>query len=431
MHGQILIKNQRDRQALADRKLKAKRKLYQESREGAKVQTKDYENGTRGYITKTLLMQGAIPKYSFRAFTSKRWYYDMIKQMSNEGLLRESVRNGYRFIVFDDFERGRTATKGTYPPAYVNYFYNYINTETGDIRKIYSSKKEDSRRMYEITFMRPFMYNAGVGTLLEDRDLPHKISQLPLVTPTYYTSIEFKRMITRAESKEDIDLTKDQKKAKSILRSRISGLLFSQGGMYLTYDIQDHLIEWYSGLERRMAVKGEDFVKEKAPDEYKNEKMDVIVYAKDLSIIERVVNNDRKKIMQKFIYIDYAFPHFYMLPLTIEGVWHTHEMTNPKWQVESFKRIGLEYEDVKRAETSGVVCDAYKSDLFILNMTIPDFGKIKQFANASHVRKSKGQFKVYCYSYQEPLAKSLMGDSCDIEIVPQPKYEREVKKNAR
>lgn len=429
MHGQILIKNQKERQALAEKKLKAKRKLYQERTEGQKTVTKDYESGARGYIVKTLLMQGMIPKYSFRCFTLKPRYYDMIKQMTNEGLIREIVRNGYRFIVFDDFEKWKSRANGTYPPTYVNYFYNYINTETGEIRRIYSGRKEDVRRLYEITFMRPFMYNAGLYTLIEERDLPHKLTQFSLELPLYYSSIEFKRMVQMSEQKTDTDLNKDQKKAKSILRSRISGLIFSRGGAYLVYNIQDHFIEWYTGLEKRMATKGEDFIKEKAPDEYKSMKMDVIVYTKDTDIISKVVLNDRKKIMQKFIYIDYAFNHFYMLPLSIEGVWHTHEMTLTNWQIESHKRIGLDYEDIKRAESSGIVCDAYKDGKFILNMTIPDFCKIKQFANASHTRNSKSEFVVYCYPYQEALAKSLMEDTCKIITVNQPVFERVTKVN--
>ncbi|MBR5355337.1 MAG: hypothetical protein IK121_00275, partial [Lachnospiraceae bacterium] len=110
MHGQILIKNQRNQQQMMERKLKAKRKLYEEKTDKKRTRQKDYEEGARGYIVKTLLMQGAIPKYAFRSFSTKPRYYDMLKQMSNEGLVRESVRNGFRFIVFDDFENGRQKT---------------------------------------------------------------------------------------------------------------------------------------------------------------------------------------------------------------------------------------------------------------------------------------------------------------------------------
>ena len=104
-------------------------------------------------------------------------------------------------------------------------------------------------------------------------------------------------------------------------------------------------------------------------------------------------------------------------------------MTQANWQIDSHKRLGLTYEDIKRAESSGIVCDAYKDKLFILNMCIPDFCKIKQFANACRLRKKKDDFLCYCYPYQEQLAQNLLGDFCNIKTVPQPKYEREVKAN--
>ncbi len=429
MHGQKLIQLQQDRQRLAEKKLKAKRKLYKEKTKNAKVQIKDYDKSARGYIIKTLLIQGAIPKYAFRCFSVKPRYYDMIRQMTCEGLIKENVRCGYRFIVFDDFEKSKTNAKGTYPPDYVNYFYNYINTDTGEIRKLYSSKKADIVRLYETTFMRPFMYNAGIKTLLEERPPAHKVTQLNLDFPIYYSSTEFKRMVTKVEQTNDIDLTKEQKKAKSILNSRTTGLIFSKGGTYQIYDLQDHLIEWYSGLEKRMATKVEEYVKAKAPEESKEQKSDVIVYAKDTNTIRRIVENERKKIMQKFIYIDYSFNHFFILPLTVEGVWHTHEMTTDEWMINSHKRLNLTYDDIARADTCGVVCDAYKDGLYILNMTIPDFCKIKQFINASKVRKDKSKFLIYCYPYQEELAKLLCEDTCNIKVIEQPRYEREQKIN--
>lgn len=435
MHGYAKIGYAKKRERLMEKKLSAKREAYRKSK--ARDGTKRYGMSPRGYVLKTLLMQGSVPKYVFRLLPDKQRYYNSIKKMVLEGWAKEIVKEGYRFICLDNPSQWIEELPQDEFQDYINYYYNFVGCVNGEHSRLYSPDKQSIMRVYHTNYMRPYMSMSGIKTLLEERDEPYTPTAIKLVEPIFYSALEIKKWMW----------DEDEQLNKSTRDSRLSGVLFTTDESYLVYDIQDRFQKWYSYSEMRVAEKVKQFRKKKMEElkvdgdnpqkaeliKVKNKSRQakqVIVYYKGDDLALKILNNEKERTRGNtdmrvgYMYVDYNFSAFYIIPLSIEGIWHTHEMTLPNWRIESHKRVGLTYDDTLKAKDVGIVCDGYKDGVFILNYCIPDLIRLKQFKGACVNRKNSSLFKVYCYPYQKPFLEMVFKGKAKIIEVEQPTFDR-------
>lgn len=389
----------------------------------------------RNIILQLLLTQGAIPKEVFRLSPDKRKFQTASQIMQKMGMLKETHTPNGIVVTFDNFDKYETNLRDAFGELAVSYYIENRIKEMGDITRRVTGKRTNKtlqyltsqKRDYRLAYVRALMSYADVSSFITNRGILHIKRTFAGQKPFYLSPNDIRNEIETNEGYEELR-SKIANVRNAFYSSRNHGVVMSEGGNYIVYDIQRELMKWTSGIEKTFARQLGEFNKKCFND---NSPFFPLVLCNDTETIKRLIENDAKeRIMKNLMHVDGSINKtMYVTTLTPEGISHLKEMTKKDWINASNKRCGLTFEELKRKDESSISCTAVRivgdRQEFILNYCIPNLVDLKRFTIACNSNKDEGKsFTVYCYPYQRGLIEYLMWNNCEIREIVQTEQMR-------
>ena len=214
---------------------------------------KNYSKGTRQNIIKIIHMNGIFPTKGLAIMKTPMTYIRKIKEMVDEGIVEEHrVKAGtesHRIITMKNYEKNRPLYQDEIGDG---YYETYITYGQEAAKRCLYKKGGEPARIITNTETYMIMKEAGVKCDLLEKPSLYKNILLDDAN-AYYNSIEIKNY---TDYHDKVKINKDAfgNAMKSVISSRITGLLISKGGVYPTYHIGKSLADWKKGSEYKIKL---------------------------------------------------------------------------------------------------------------------------------------------------------------------------------
>lgn len=375
---------------------------------------KNYNKGTRLDIIKTLHMNAVIPNKALVVMDTPRTYKDKLREMEKEGLIEEyRVKNwnrSYRIYTLKDYEKNKS--------DYIEklgdgYYENYVMTGQQAARTCRSKTGSESMRIISAASTYIMMKQAGVKCDPNTKPNLYRNELLDECGSVYYTSREVKGY---TDYHDDIKNNTDEMgdAMKQVISSRMTGLLLSDGGAYPIYHLGYSLSNWQRGGELKIKVHMDYMLGSKMsnPKSCDYSILTLEDYASLARVITPLTDNDEKNI-NAFRILDTAYKRIYAVPYSLEGRKMIEIMTIRDWEYK-FKSLFLKNYEWRDVERTGIPCDGYTDDKYVLLFCIPDLKKLRLFKTYAARIGDKNRFAVLCFDFQEEMVAKACGSHCRI-----------------
>lgn len=364
----------------------------------------DYTKGTRSKLMGLLMYVGILPANSLalinlqeRTVRRKAYY------MEKEGALKkERLWPGewaYRISKMPRDEVELIDLQDTFPILYERFRENYSKM----VRRAKGwTWKGDPLRMVRNAETVMFM------DLLPIAYLPEKKAPIneTFAGNVFYTASELK------EYEKPVNSSKTG-------YSRASGVMFTNGGTYVTYDYADNLIEFQNGQESSMRYLA---MRASVMHGMNSEVSAIALYRSD-ELLQQLITREKYYASTQYV-LDKLYKGVYALPLTREGQELAAYMCVAGWEEAIMETFGV----VKDWGNSGMTDDQYYSDgeisvkendeikkKYVFVFGIPN---IKRFTNfILHVNECDhpDRFAVRCFDFQYEVVKAVTGNKITIQ----------------
>ncbi len=383
-----------------------------------KKSTRIIKSGKRIEILKTLYANGVLPYKSLKLYNGETGLTQRkVKEMEKDGeIVRYGTGKDSVITLKNGWKEGTLHWKN-------NAFIVRREMLQEEMCKCLSEGGTRLNRFSKRAELNLMMHLAGVGAYPDEKPEMNDISHKTL-DAFYYNADEVKDAICY------LDDVKEEDGKKQTTISRLAGLEISQGGIYATYSLGNKLIEWNRYGEVRMKELVKRTLGEWNPKIIEQNPINCIIFADDYKLFERVILNElstypayNTKIL---LNIDFAYDHMYALPTDKNGIALLEEMKKKDW-LKDMRHILLGNHTPPPIGTQ-VVCDALEDDKYILMFTSCDISRLKSFIKRARMAEAPEKFIVYCFSFQTPLIKRLVGDYVTIGEIELDDYKEEVRK---
>lgn len=369
----------------------------------AEIMRKNHESGIRKIIVEVVMMTGCLPKHSLALLKARGYQLASlqrkVKEMEQEEILREykgpKYRSGierYWGYTLNWTEKVQDVLTCSVDSKLVEHFKT---NSSSDGYRLASNSSEYTERLKVVKNAESLEFFYGINF----RAIIHEISRtLDTDENTYYTSKIFKISGTQ-------NLTSDVDKKKNISGTRMNGMVMSQGGNMLVYNLDKRYMGTFSITgETKAVVYGNRILAEK------NKQIDgALLLAKDESLYEAILVPPSKYFQTRISGLENVYEHIYALALNETGQKMMRIMSARGWQTKLYSMI-LKPEMMK-SKKGAVECDGYNAstDQYIFVYCVPDIKRFKKFLRIAEIDNNRDKYLVYCFDMQKDTVIKVVG----------------------
>ena len=360
-------------------------------------------DGTLAYrILEHTAICGELPAYLLSELPySPNYVNNVVHYLKRNKLLRTYYRDrvrGYRLTAIS-----KQILLATNPDRFTIFLTG--NVETNLVKSDLSRRK----RLHNIAGCLLFMENGHVA-IFQDRKpvvFESDVRKLPpMQQSAFYTSREIKNM------GDD---------AIKISGSRMSGVLLTPCGVYITYNCCNGLLKLdYRYEQRTKTLITNSICYERFPNQYYPDQVCGLMLGKDLSVFMQIIRSADSKV-RSFFLLDGSFEHFYYLTSDRFGIALLKLLTDSLKQ-ETLEQI-LQQDLLAPDPEYPIQHDAFDTAgnpvLFGYFMDIP---RINRFYMGLRLYGKSGT--IICFDFQRDTLSCLFGSLAQIQAISFEKFER-------
>ena len=327
-----------------------------------------------------------------------------VKRLKRDKLIRSFYRDGLRGL------RLTSTAKKLLLTAYPIWFQPTLtgNTETNYL------KSEITRRLrlHRMAEMLLVMNNTGISTFPWEKPAIFQTTSLPPDAfhgqPAYYSSREVKEIGPQSTK---------------IRGSRATGILLTDGGIFVVYNTAATEMKWEYKAEMRLkALLQIELCQQRLPDRFRNAQQDAIVFGSSMRQMEWLMGIGSKA-TRSFFVLDGNFEHFYFLTNDRYGEVLLQLLCEPELKA-MLDEILMENLSESRAGWP-IVNDGFdESEAPVLFGYTCDMPRIKHFDTALSLHGQTGT--VICFDYQEETLRNICGPRVSLQCISFAAFERSV-----
>lgn len=366
----------------------------------------NYRIGLKNELLTILHITGVIPYKSLRLLADPPTMYQRaIRQMEQDGVVKIEKRGADKIICLQNTATQKNKYQEYLSERIVEYYKEYGNR---NLWKMSEDAPERNKTMRD-TDAQMFFYGCGyqIGPLAKDLNS----EMIGEKEKSYYSSREIKRIEGYQDGKP--------KTNKKITASRVNGIIISDGGNYIVYNLGNKMIEWRRFSEVKMATYVTELIRKRSIYE-QNAKMpkEAIVLATTDRIFHQICELNYERIRTyrvTLMNIDYSYQSVYAVPENQDGKMLMHIMEQKGWKHDIKTRL-LKESEIEDQKFTNIPCDGYdtENDRYTLIFCIPDLVKLKAFTARANLESDPKKYRIYCFTYQIPLIVSLAGTNVTI-----------------
>lgn len=373
-----------------------------------------YNKGYRNEIVKSLLTTGLLTRNTMKIMEGEYRMYLRVSQKLCKERIAVQIKNVVKGIAINEFDAHYEEYISCYPTGTYKYYKEYgeynrqkvisSSTEKKEISKIVKAAKDSE--VYNLMGM------SEIRTYPEDK---YEVEELKKVEKAiYYTGREIKSAIGY-----EAGVMKD----KTLLNTRMNGLLITSQEIYPIYHIDKGIIKWRNV--------GEEVIKRKIGlyltnqlEEYRNGvsmvQIDkcILIGINDAPFHQLVEN----KGTQEYMHLDKTYAKYYALPYCRESIKMLNIMCRPDWENEMLELLIPERDRMEMGKVESRYVDGQNDDYASLLFCIPDLKKLRQFKVLAQAENDSTKFMVYCFTHQAEYVKKEIGEYARISHLPIEKY---------
>lgn len=350
------------------------------------------EDTLAGLLLTFTALSGELPTAQIDRLASAKAYQEkVLKALKSEKLLRTFYRNGLRALRLTS--TGKKLLLNTWPDRFTAYLSG--STETNVLK----SEVPRRLRLHRMAEVLVTMFNAGVTVYPWKK--PALFTPSPPPSPlrvkrsSYYSSRELKELGSLAIK---------------VHGSRATGILFSDGGIFIVYNAGSGQMKWELRVEMRLKALVQQELCMKRVPQFSEIEPNAIVFGAGMEQMPLLMGTHDGGQYNYFV-LDGNFDHFYFLTSDHCGEVILRLLCDPG------KRAvldGILSQGLSAAHPGFVVeNDAMDGDTPVLFTYTCDMPRIKRFDNALQIHDIRGT--LYCFDFQEDAMRQICGQQVKIE----------------
>ena len=379
-----------------------------------KKKKKHYDKGYRNELIKLLITSGGISYKGLCLLSKNRIMYQRkLIDMKNEGIVEIFSKNRTRIARLKDFENTYETYIGNMPVGY----YGYYNQHGKILHKYLGTKEENgvkaerAIRIIEINLIMNGTENIRVYP--EEKPRIDTANYIPEEGSYYYTISElrqdelFRQSVKEKEKGDEYSIT-----------SRAVGLLISPDGNYPVYHTGEAAMLWRKSAEGQLSYSLAMLLKKKRTNMKTpvfNGIQECIIFADNMEVFGRIILGKKGRNLN----MDSGYKAMYALPYDSNGQKILEKMTFPNWKTKLNTSVLKGY-DTEIDKASSITYDGRKKQHIALNFCCSDIQRLNKFIKTMQWicdTNTENIYEIFCYTFQEPLIKSLTSELNCVNIV--------------
>lgn len=327
-----------------------------------------------------------------------------VKKLKKDKLLRSYYRDGLRGLRLT--ASAKRLLLGDQPDRYLPFLSGETSTNAP---KYTIPHRLRLHRMAEVFVT---MMNTGILVLPWEREniFHHAPLSLELYIeqPTYFTSREVKEIGAQAAK---------------IRNSRSTGVLLTDGSIFITYNTAAAEMKWdYKAEMRLKALLQIELCQRLLPEQYRNAEPSAIVFGANMTQME-VLMGIGSRIAHNYFVLDGNFEHFYYLTNDYQGEVILKLLCEAELK-ELLDQILMQNLSASRPGWP-VVHDAFdETESPVLFGYTCDMPRIKRFDTALSLHDQTGT--LICFDFQEETLRRICGSQVTLQSIDFEAFERSV-----
>lgn len=349
-------------------------------------------------------LSGEFPMSQISRLPSTNAYREkVLKSLKAKKLLRTYYRNGLRGLRLT--AQAKKLLTIDQPDRFGPLFTGDTATSTPKYTLVHRLRLH---RMAEVLVT---MFNAGVSVFPWGKPVvftPTPLTAAPYIEqPTYFSSREVKNLGLMANK---------------IRGSRATGILLTDGDIFVVYNTGASEMKWEQRAEMRMKSFLEiELCLHRLPGQFAGVRQNAILLGESMDCLLPLVSMDCVN-RQRYVLSGESFPRFHYLTSDHHGEVMLQLLCDPKEQAALNSVLA---EDLSPPLPDLVIeNDAMDGDEPVLFDYTCDMPRIKRFDNALHIHSKKGT--LYCFDFQEGALRELCGPNVSIRVIDFDAYEGSV-----
>lgn len=357
-----------------------------------------------GLVLTLTALSGELPAAQVRRLPASDSYKEYaVKELKRDNLLRTFYRNGVRGL------RLTATAKRLLIEGWPDQFSPYLSgsTETNQLK----SEVTRRLRLHRMAEVLVTMLNAEVSVFPWEKPVVFSPTPpddpSPIDRPAYYNSREVKEL---------------GELAVRIRGSRSTGVLLTDGGIFIVYNTGPGQMKWEYKAEMRVKhLLAMELCQTRFPAQFMWAKQAAVVFAADMSQMAPLMGVGGDKRHNYFV-LDGGFEHFYYLTSDHHGEVILQLLCYPG---EGAVLDGILSQDLAPPRQNWLmVNDAMDGDSPVLFAYTCDMPRIYKFNSALEQHELAGV--VYCFDFQESAMRQICGPSVEVRCIDFEAYERGV-----
>lgn len=391
------------------------------------MKKKSYTTGYRGEVIRMVLTHGILPYEVFNLYTvaQMKQYRYAVHTLEEEGILgTKRPMCGRKIVYMQNFDVNDYKFQQFVKMGILDKY------KTLGIKKLYLMNSSSESREGKKNLVRD--QNKALDDIIsytiaeiadphikesyydEDTDKAFEYSKDLM---SYYSRAYLKsRNLAGGTNGKQSVLATQYKHTQKWSSTRLNGMLHTAGGDYCMYCSQKKIIIWDAISEMKIVYYLEMLIN--ACVGKANGQREAIFLFKNNKIYDQLMNlsvGRSRSGGKELIITSKAYDSVYGIPLSQDGISTLRLMSRRNWK-QTIKANIFSQAEIDAAEYVTVGCDAYDSNknTYKLCYCIPDFNKLSSFIIRANIENRRDGFEVYCYSYQAPIIKKLVGNTAKV-----------------
>lgn len=362
-------------------------------------------NSMAGFLLTLIALSGEVSLSLIDRLPSTNYYrHKMLNRLKEKKLIRTYSGNDLRGLRLTT--KAKKLLSSSQPDKYVRLF----SGETATNAPKYSIPgRIRLHRMAEVLLL---MHNAGVVVFPWEKPPVFQPARAhigyAIQRPTYYSSREIKEIGPQGNK---------------IRGSRATGILLTDGGIFVVYNTAATEMKWEYKAEMRLkALLQIELCQMRLPEQYQGASQSAIVLGEDMTQMEWLMGIGSRA-TRSFFVLDGNFEHFYYLPNDRHGEILLQMLCKPEQQ-NMLNAILMENLSECQPNHS-IINDGFdESGAPVLFGYICDMPRIKHFDTALALHDQAGT--LICFDFQEASLRRICGPRVSLQAIDFEAFERSV-----
>jgi len=381
----------------------------------------DYKTGKRRKIIE-LLLTVVVPQKGLFLLGDPYIYAKALRKIADEGIVKEVVIQKKHMFVLNDFENNGNKYLKDFRIGCYGYYNLYGKNNAYRIAQGEKKWGQEVQRAYRQGLTLVMLYSVGVKSTSDIRPSLNQIDVLDS-PPYYFTALEVKGKKGRKKVSEsvyrEIDLNNDKVDAGSrYMSTRAMGVLFSNGGIYSIYNIEQKNTNWVDRSEINFSAYAYSVGMRKEMKQEDNKSRALIFYRNEKRIRDVLIGDKNKNYLSLG---QCGFDRLYMIPYSLEGQLLLKDMTEAGWEKKRIKEI-CRMENLSpdfEVNRLSVDCDGTLNDTYYFFFTNCELCRLNRFIKGARWNLGgEDEFIVYCFDWQKPGIEEFVGNAATIRVIP-------------